>query len=98
MEVVHIVRQYLPSVGGLEDAVQNLCSNLSRREGVKVRIITLDRLFSEPSKKLPQREIIAGIPVTRISYFGSNRYPIALSILNVLLLFMFMPLISFLIF
>lgn len=82
MEVVHIVRQYLPSVGGLEDAVQNLCSNLSRREGVKVRVITLDRLFSEPSKKLPQREIIAGIPVTRISYFGSNRYPIALSILN----------------
>jgi len=82
MEVVHIVRQYKPSVGGLEDAVQNLCVCLAHREGIKVRIITLDRVFTAPNKKLPQHEVLDGISVTRLSYFGSSRYPIALQVLR----------------
>ncbi len=82
MEVVHIVRQYKPSVGGLEDAVQNLCACLAHREGIKVRIVTLDRVFTAPNKKLPQHEVLDGISVTRLSYFGSSRYPIALQVLR----------------
>ena len=82
MEVVHIVRQYKPSVGGLEDAVQNLCACLAHREGIQVRIVTLDRVFAAPDKKLPQHEVLDGISVTRLSYFGSSRYPIALQVLR----------------
>ncbi len=82
MEVVHVVRQYKPSVGGLEDAVQNLCDHLARCEGIRVRIVTLDRLFTAPHKRLPRHEVMDGIPITRLSYFGSSRYPIALQILR----------------
>ena len=82
MEIVHIVRQYSPSVGGLEDAVKNLCANLAKRDGVKVRIVTLNRLFTNPSVTLPRHEVLDGIPVTRIGYFGSKRYPLAFGILK----------------
>ena len=82
MEIVHIVRQYRPSVGGLEDAVQNLCAHLGRVKNVKVRIVTLDRLYTNPDTVLPKREVIDGIDVTRIPYFGSKRYPLAFGILK----------------
>jgi alpha-1,3-mannosyltransferase len=82
MEVVHVVRQYKPMVGGLEDTVYNLCVNLVKHHDIKVRVITLDRLFLAPDKKLPRHEILDGIPVTRISYFGSSRYPIAPQVLR----------------
>jgi alpha-1,3-mannosyltransferase len=82
MEVVHVVRQYRPSVGGLEDAVQNLCAHLSRREGIAVRIVTLEKVFTHPDVVLPKHEIIDGIPITRLKYMGSNRYPLAPQILR----------------
>lgn len=82
MEIVHIVRQYRPSIGGLEDAVSNLCAHLSRTKDVTVRIVTLDRWFANPDRRLPHRETIDGIEVTRILYKGSSRYPIAPSVLR----------------
>jgi len=82
MEIVHIVRQYKPSVGGLEDSVANLCAGLARSKNIQVRIVTLDRLFSDRTKILPRQEVIDGIPVTRISFVGSSRYPIAFSVLK----------------
>ncbi|MEP5623350.1 MAG: glycosyltransferase family 4 protein, partial [Hyphomicrobiales bacterium] len=81
VHVVHVVRQYFPNMGGLEDFVANLAAQqLGRFASVKV--ITLDRLFKDPEKVLPPHAEINGIEVKRIPYFGSSRYPIALSILK----------------
>jgi alpha-1,3-mannosyltransferase len=74
--VTHVVRQFLPNRGGLEDVVANLSKQLPSF-GYRARVITLDRLFVEPDKLLPEHETIAGIDVVRIPWRGSNRYPIA---------------------
>lgn len=82
IRIVHLVRQYAPSVGGLEDAVANLCKHLAAMPDLHVRVVTLDRLFSEPERTLPRATTIDGIPVARISWHGSSRYPLALSVLK----------------
>lgn len=82
MEVVHVIRQYTPSVGGLEDSTRNLCLHLSRMEGMHVRIVTLNRVFSDKATVLPSHERIDGIEVTRLPFFGSSRYPIAPDVLK----------------
>jgi alpha-1,3-mannosyltransferase len=74
-KVTHIVRQFRPAVGGLEESVHRLCKLLA--EQVNIEIITLDRLFTHPTTKLPASEIIDGLQVTRLPWFGSRRYPIA---------------------
>ncbi|GGB48456.1 glycosyl transferase family 1 [Roseibium aquae] len=76
MRIVHVVRQFAPRVGGLEDMVRNLArSQLGRFASVEV--VTLDRLFTMPDRRLPARETIDGIAVTRIPYSGLSRYPFA---------------------
>lgn len=74
--VVQVVRQYAPSRGGLEDVVVNLSRQLQSR-GYRVRVVTLDRVFTALDRKLPARETIDGIEVVRIPFRGSTRYPIA---------------------
>ncbi len=74
--VTHVVRQFLPNRGGLEDVVANLCKQLPSL-GYRARVVTLDRLFVDPDKLLPAHETIAGIDVVRIPWKGSNRYPLA---------------------
>jgi alpha-1,3-mannosyltransferase len=73
---VQVVRQYIPNRGGLEDVVANLSRQLLAR-GCRVRVVTLDRLFSSPGQLLPPRETIDGVEVVRIPFSGSSRYPIA---------------------
>lgn len=82
IQIVHLVRQYAPSVGGLEDAVANLCKHLSDMPDLRVRVVTLDRLFSDPERVLPRAATVDGIPVARIPWHGSSRYPLALSVLK----------------
>jgi alpha-1,3-mannosyltransferase len=82
MKVIHAVRQFLPSRGGLEEAVLKLSQHQSRRHGCDVRVITLDRVFSEPDAILPSREVVGGVQVERIPFRGSRRYPVAPSILH----------------
>lgn len=77
--IVHVVRQYAPSVGGLENAVRGL-ARVQRDAGHRVKIITLNRLFTAPETILPDHDVIDGIDVVRIPFFGSSRYPIAASI------------------
>jgi alpha-1,3-mannosyltransferase len=77
--IVHVVRQFLPNRGGLEDVVANLCKE-QLRMGLAPSVVTLDRLFSRPDVMLPHEEVIDGIPIRRIAYFGSSRYPLAPSI------------------
>lgn len=77
--VLHVVRQFSPSRGGLEDVVANLCAKLPGL-GYRVRVLTCDRLFTDPDGKLPPHEIVDGIEVVRIPWSGSKRYPFAPSV------------------
>ncbi|MGR9170365.1 glycosyltransferase family 4 protein [Rhizobium sp. KDH_Rht_773_N] len=74
--IVHIVRQFLPNRGGMEDVVANLARQTLKR-GFRVRVVTLDSLFVAPENRLPARETIDGIDVVRIPWSGSSRYPLA---------------------
>lgn len=74
--VAHVVRQFRPNRGGLEDFVANLAA-AQRAQGLRVRVVTLDRLFVAPTVRLPARETIDGIDVVRVPFAGSTRYPLA---------------------
>lgn len=54
----------------------NLGRSLAGR-GFRVRVVTLDRLFVAPERRLPAREVLNGIEVVRIGWKGSSRYPLA---------------------
>jgi alpha-1,3-mannosyltransferase len=81
MRVFHVVRQFWPSVGGLEDVVGHLARQQVAR-GWTVKILTLNRIFNEPDKALAAHEIHAGLEIIRLPYFGSSRYPLAPNILG----------------
>jgi alpha-1,3-mannosyltransferase len=76
VHLLHVVRQYAPMVGGLEDFVRNLAARQKGRFA-SVRVLTLDRLFIDPDRRLPEDVILDGIPVHRIPFYGSSRYPLA---------------------
>lgn len=82
MRVVHVVRQFHPSIGGMEDAVLNVARHQRSGDAMDARVVTLNRLFSDPRRLLPPRETIAGVPVRRIAWRGSTRYPIAPAVLR----------------
>lgn len=75
MKVAHIVRQYIPSIGGMEEVVRNLAGHQRQRGTYLPSVITLDRLFRAPDAALPAEAVIDGIPVFRLGYRGSERYP-----------------------
>lgn len=76
LHLVHVVRQYRPSVGGLEDFVASLAARQKDRFA-NVRIVTCDRVFrGGTGERLPAREIIDGIEVIRLPWHGSTRYPV----------------------
>ena len=82
MFIVHVVRQFHPGVGGLENVVHELAA-AQVSAGHRVRVVTLDRLFNAASRqRLPATETLAGIEIVRIPYFGSSRYPVAPSVLR----------------
>jgi len=84
--VTHVVRQYLPSIGGMEEVVRNIALHQLNTGHKGIRVITLNRLFrtakQSESENLPAREIIDGIEVVRLPYYGSSRYPICPGILR----------------
>ena len=81
MRVDHIVRQFSPAVGGLEDAVLNIARRQRDELGIDARVVTLDRVFGRP-ERLPRHDVVEGIPVLRLPWLGSTRYPFAPSVLN----------------
>ena len=81
MKITHIVRQFSPSVGGLEDSVLNLASAQRECLGIDASVVTLNRVFGQ-KETLPATERVADIPVRRLPWRGSTRYPLALSVLN----------------
>ncbi len=82
VKVTHVVRQYLPSIGGMEEVVRNIALHQARAGHPDTRIITLNRLFRNRTECLPEREEIHGVEVIRLPYFGSSRYPLCPGILQ----------------
>jgi alpha-1,3-mannosyltransferase len=82
MRIVHVVRQFHPAVGGLESVVLELAS-AQLAQGHAVRVVTLNRIFNSPKADvLPHRDSVADVEVVRIPFFGSQRYPIAPTVIN----------------
>ena len=82
MRVLQVVRQYKPAVGGLETFVSELATHLQEL-GVDTEILTLNRNFSDGTL-LASQSIEEGVKVRRIPFWGSKRYPIALSTIQYL--------------
>lgn len=80
MEVTHVVRQYYPAIGGLENFVKALAEEQARK-GVTVRVVTLDECYSTKNK-FDKEEVINDVEIIRIGFVGSKRYPIAPSVLK----------------
>jgi alpha-1,3-mannosyltransferase len=76
MKVVHVVRQYLPSVGGLEEVVRNLAQQQSQGGRYTPTVLTLNRVFRTGGTLLPAAETLDGVAVQRLAYAGSERYPL----------------------
>ena len=76
MNVVHVVRQYLPSIGGMEEMVRNLAQQQRSSGSCEPKILTLNRVFRSKGGLLPTREMLDGVPVQRLGYAGSERYPL----------------------
>ena len=81
LRILHIVRQFHPSVGGLEDFVLALAKQ-QQNEGLSPEVLTLNRLIREPEARLPAEDLVDGVPVRRIGYWGPARYPVALGALG----------------
>lgn len=81
LKVLHICRQFSPSVGGLEDSLLNLARSQRQRLGIDAEVLTLDTVFGRPGK-LPHRDVVDGIPVTRLAWRGSTKYPLAPQVLR----------------
>lgn len=82
MHVRHVVRQFAPMVGGLEDAVAQLAFHLQRDHGISGSVVTLDRSFGNLDGRLPSSGEHLGLPIRRIPFRGSTRYPIAPSVIK----------------
>jgi alpha-1,3-mannosyltransferase len=80
--VVHVVRQFWPSIGGLEEVALKLSLKQRQLYGFTPTIVTLDRLFTDRGLRLPRTERVRGLPVIRIPWCGSHRYPIAPGVLR----------------
>ncbi len=80
LRIVHVVRQYAPSIGGLESVVARLAADQQKRLGHEVRIVTLDRVFGS-DRLLPRSDAIDGVAVLRLRWAGSTRYPLCPQVL-----------------
>lgn len=76
MRILHVVRQFHPAIGGLENFVLSLARQ-QRFEGQDAEVLTLDRVFHQPGERLPAEDTVEGVPVRRIGYSGSYKYPLA---------------------
>ncbi len=71
LRILHVVRQYTPSIGGLETYVEQLVERQARTH--RVHILTLDRVFGQPAR-LSRLERMYHAPVHRIGFVGSRQF------------------------
>ncbi len=84
IHVRHVVRQFHPAIGGLEDSVANLSAALMAMPGFDSSVVTLDRVFGDPATRLAPQGSFRGVPIARIPFRGSHRYPLAPTVLRAL--------------
>ena len=82
INVVHIVRQYSPSVGGMEDVVQNIARQQREHHDQRPHIITLNRLFKNSTELLAREAVVNGVGVIRLPFRGTSRYPLCPQVLQ----------------
>jgi len=82
IKVVHIVRQYSPSIGGMEDVVQNIARQQRDYHDQVPTIITLNRLFRNSTGFLAPEALIDGVDVVRLPFRGTSRYPLCPQVLQ----------------
>lgn len=73
MKILHVLRQYTPSVGGLENYVTALVRE-QQQLGHTCDILTLNKLFHGTKAKLPARDQINGAEIYRIPFIGKRRF------------------------
>jgi alpha-1,3-mannosyltransferase len=78
--IVHVVRQFHPSTGGLEDFVDQLTAE-QINIGHKVTIVTCDSVFAD-GKKLAATNSHNGRHIIRVPWRGSTKYPVAPKVLK----------------
>ena len=81
MQIVHVVRQFSPGIGGLESFVAQLASQ-QVAAGHDVRVITLDSIFGNDGIRLPHEDGVDHVVIRRLRWWGSQRYPIAPGLLG----------------
>jgi alpha-1,3-mannosyltransferase len=81
LRVAHVVRQYHPSVGGMEEVVRQIVRH-QLEAGQRPQVVTLDRLFHQGGDHLAPSEEVEGVPVHRLPYAGSTRYPLCPQVLG----------------
>lgn len=84
LRVVHVVRQFWPSIGGLEDVVLNLSAAQRQTHGIDASVLTLDTAYQLPGQQLLHNDTTRGVPIRRMNWFGPKSYPIAPSVLGML--------------
>lgn len=72
-KILHVVRQYYPSIGGLESYVRSLTAH-QKAMGYDCEILTLNRVFHGDPVDLPAQEVIDGINVRRVAFSGRRRF------------------------
>lgn len=80
MKILQIARQFHPSIAGVEKFVQDLSRHLIQR-GHQVAVVTLNRCFYMDGA-LPSEDIVEGIQIYRIPYWGQQRFFLAPSVLK----------------
>ncbi|HYD86083.1 MAG TPA: glycosyltransferase family 4 protein [Vitreimonas sp.] len=73
MRVCHIVRQFHPSVGGLESFVMELAREQTSL-GVECEVLTLDRVFNAEYSTLAPTDTAHGLPIRRVPMIGHPRF------------------------
>jgi alpha-1,3-mannosyltransferase len=81
LRVAHVVRQYHPSVGGMEEVVRQIVHH-QLDAGQRPEVVTLDRIFHHQGETLAPRELVEGVPVSRLAFAGSCRYPLCPQVLG----------------
>lgn len=76
MRVLHATEVYLPSLGGQEVWVRSLVQNLAA-QGVAGEVLALDRSIYDPRVRYAPREVVDGITVTRVPWYGIRQYPVS---------------------
>ncbi|ANQ85401.1 putative glycosyltransferase [Azoarcus olearius] len=82
MKVVHVVRQFHPSIGGMEEVVLNIARHQVEVCGQQAEVVTLNRMFRDEDVLLPSEDEHQGITVRRLPYTGSSRYPLCPSVIG----------------